>query len=344
MREWIKMSAADRKLVLEDAGLRNSLPAAVLEKDAWVTLLLEALYSLPGISEYLLIKGGTSLSKAYGLIKRFSEDIDFALDRRLLGESFSGTLSKTKIEEKLRPASALFVREQLLPRLHHQLLEMGVPAGEFNIIPKADAEPNADPLPLYVNYVPLMSGGDYILPRVEIEVGFRSLMEPAEERTVSSLLSDIYPTASYMGKPVVLQTVRPDRTFLEKVFLLHEQFTQPGERALPRNRMSRHLYDVEQLMDTEYAKQGMADKELYNHIVEHRKLFTPVGKDARYEQHGPATIIVVPPPAFVSDWEADYRALTESMVTGTVFHPFPTLLQRLRELQARFRAVAITGG
>lgn len=333
MIEWIHMPEAEQKQILTQVALAAKLPEQAIEKDIWVTLLLQALFSLPGISEHLLFKGGTSLSKAYGLIDRFSEDIDFALDRKLLG--FDGPLSRTAIDKKLRPASADFIRSQLIPQLTARLQEIGVPDDKYRIATKPDVVDDADPLPVYVYYHSVLHPSTYLGDKVEIEIGARSLMEPAEARKVQSLIAGVYPQAPFAGQSFAVTTVWPGRTFLEKVFLLHEQFLLPPDKALPKNRMSRHLYDVEKLMDTHYAQEAMGDTELYRHIVEHRQHFTPV-RGIAYDQHGPATVNFLPPAAVVQNWRADYNALAENMIGGTVLS-FDVLIGRLMTLQERFR-------
>ena len=333
MIELINMKEEERQQILTQVAAQTGLPEGAVEKDMWVTLLLEALFSLPVIGVHLLFKGGTSLSKGYGLIDRFSEDIDFALDRKLLG--FKGELSRTTITKKLRPASALFIRDILVPQLRARLVKMGLSDASFEIIPKPDAVNDADPLPVYVYYKTLFQQSEYLSNRVEIEIGLRSLMVPAEIKIVRSLINEAYPTASFSGTPFPVLTVLPGRTFLEKVFLLHEQFLLSPEKALPKNRMSRHLYDVEKLMDTEYARQAMENAELYKEIIAHRQLFTPV-PTIQYDKHLPLYIDFIPPASVSQAWRTDYASLAENMIGGHALG-FDDLLSRLEELRSRFR-------
>ncbi len=334
MVAWFKLSKNQKQAIITNVANTKGLNEQVVEKDIWVTLVLEALFSLPAIGSHLVFKGGTSLSKGYNLIDRFSEDIDFAIDRRYLG--FEGEkLSNTQIKN-LRKASAIFAKDTLTPQLSVRLLDIGVPAEDFKVFCSADEQPDADPLPVYVEYKSVAGASPYLADKVILEVGARSLMEPAESRQIRSLVADVYAGQDFAGVPFEVSTVLPARTFLEKIFLIHEQFLLNEPRP-PRNRMSRHLYDIEKLMDTFHAADAFNDKELFDHIVAHRKAFTPV-KGITYDKHTPQEINIMPPQEVMSLWEKDYSQFIEHMVVGRKLG-FDDLIARLARLQSRMREV-----
>jgi nucleotidyltransferase AbiEii toxin of type IV toxin-antitoxin system len=332
---WIKLSKDQKQAIITNVANQKGLNEQVIEKDIWVTLVLEALFSLPGISNHLVFKGGTSLSKGYNLIDRFSEDIDFAIDRKFLGFG-DAALSNTQIK-KLRKASFTFTKQTLAPKLSARLLEMDVPAEEFKVRFSANEEPDADPLPIHIEYKPVSGISAYLADKVILEIGARSLMEPAEAKQIKSLLADVYLGQDFAGKSFEVTTVLPSRTFLEKIFLIHEQFLL-NEQKPPRNRMSRHLYDIEKLMDTIYAVNAFKDKVLFEHIVAHRQMFTPV-RGITYDKHTPSEINILPPEEVITFWEKDYSEFIEHMVVGKTLG-FDELIKRLVQLQERLREVS----
>lgn len=157
--------------------------------------------------------------------------------------------------------------------------------------------------------------------------------EPFELRTISSIISAYFPeddNETECSIPVVL----PSRTFLEKAFLLNEEFQKPEPRSL---RMTRHLYDLEKLMDTDFGKTALSDMELYRKIVEHRRKFYHVGY-ADYDKDYPEFIEFLPPERCIKQWEADYGEMLEHFVYGERLS-FANLLKRIAELQTRFRTL-----
>ena len=189
------MSITEQRLVMEQTAIRLSLPVQAVEKDLWVTTILQILFGLP-CAKNLVFKGGTSLSKVWELINRFSEDIDLAIDRSLF--DLEGDLTKKEVK-KLRKASSVFVREELC----HQLQEA------VNNTPLKDrctieAQPDGDgestypePRILFVRYQSVFNDKlNYIEPIVKIEAGSRSLLEPAEDKRISSMVENTFPTVS----------------------------------------------------------------------------------------------------------------------------------------------------
>lgn len=335
MVSWITLPNKQKLAILSQVANAKGISEQVVEKDAWVTLVLEALFSLPDIAEHLVFKGGTSLSKGYNLIGRFSEDIDFAIGRDFLGFN-APSLTNSQIH-KLRKASSDFIKDRLVPQLRARLLEMGLPESTFSITWNEHAQPDTDPLPVNVEYKSVAGTSQYLAPdKVILEISARSLLEPAEARQIKSLIGEIYPHQVFAGNSFDVPTILPTKTFLDKIFLLHEQFLQP-EQSPPRNRMSRHLYDVEKLMSTKYAMQALKDRELFEHTVAHRKSFTPI-KGISYDKHTLADINILPPEEVLSLWEKDYSELVTHMVVGEALD-FKMLIGRLQALQNDMRQI-----
>lgn len=293
-----------------------------------MTLALNIIFSL-SYSKHIAFKGGTSLSKAWNLIERFSEDIDLVIDRKYLG--FEGLLSKTQVK-KLRKASCSFNGSEFYNDINDALIELGVQ--DYKLVVQETKDTDTDPLIIELRYQSLTEISDYLRPRVLIEIGARSLMEPVENKAIISMVSEEFRELPFAETEITIPVVTPKRTFLEKVFLLHEEF-QKDIKFIRVERMSRHLYDLEKLMDTIHGIEALKDIELYNTIVAHRKNFNAI-RGIDYTKHTPKSINIIPPEERMKDWEKDYKTMQESMFYGTTLS-FNKLMDRISELNARIK-------
>jgi len=163
------------------------------------------------------------------------------------------------------------------------------------------------------------------------------LREPFENRPVLSLLDETYPEATFFQKTVQIPSVLPERTFLEKVFLLHEEFQRPEEK-IRVDRLSRHLYDIYQISKKEYADKALQNKELYETIVKHRHSFTRLG-GVDHNLHQPQTIDFIPPKELLPEWEADYKTMQEQMIHGDS-PKFTELIASLTALKGKINTLS----
>jgi len=332
---WIGLNDADRRTILEQTSVRTGYIVQAVEKDWWVTTVLEALFSLP-FANQLSFKGGTSLSKCWGLINRFSEDIDIAVTREQLG--FTGVLSKNQINDRVRRALCSFVREELPDRIDNMLLSMGIPREWFRTEVIRTPVSTVDPESIYIYFNSLFPAVEYMPASVKIEVSGRSMTEPVETVTIKTLVAEQFPAAPYADTTFPVTAVVAKRTFLEKAFLLHETFHQQG--VPPRvERMSRHLYDLEKMINTQVETGALADTALYRDIVEHRRQFIGLN-NFDYNTLWPATLSFLPPVEQAAAWESDYRSMQTNMIPGAS-KPYAELIERLTELNKRFTAVSI---
>ena len=324
---WLTLSKERRIEILNQATELTGLPSVAIEKDWWVTLALNASFSLP-YSKNIVFKGGTSLSKGWNLIERFSEDIDLAIDRTFFG--FDGNISKTQIKN-LRKQSCEFISTIFLADLT-KILTKWKAIEECKLIAQPVKDSDKDPQVIEIHYNSVIDTSEYLPQRVLIEVSSRSLMEPIEERQIISILSENFPQQSFGTVPFAIPTVLPQRTFLEKIFLLHEEFSQEAEK-IRIDRLSRHLYDLEKLMDTEHGIEALKNTVLYNNIVAHREKFNPL-RGLDYANHIPRKIKIIPPEEVVKDYKRDYEAMTSFMIYGEPLK-FDHLIKRLLQLQIR---------
>jgi hypothetical protein len=324
LSEWLKMTDANKRNIFAETARQKALPISSIEKDWWIVHTLFAVFSTE-YADKLIFKGGTSLSKAWNLIERFSEDIDLALDREFLG--FTDNLSSSEIR-KLRRASYEFISTRFVSALDLSFKEIGFE----NVMVKPQQVVNHDQDPLIIEiYYPKLTERDlYLRPDILVEIGSRSLKEPYSQQNISTFVSEIFAEMPFTENPLIAPTVNPERTFLEKVFLLHEEYQRPPEK-IRVERLSRHLYDIEKLSRTSYFQIALTNKELYNTIVMHRERFSRVG-GANYEKHSPEHIRIIPPEHLLSLWEDDYEKMKNSMIYGEKLS-FEELIKRIKNVQ-----------
>jgi hypothetical protein len=308
--EWLGLLRQRKIDILNLVSNRTGLPPIAVEKDWWVTLALFCTFNQK-YSSHIVFKGGTSLSKGWNLIERFSEDIDLAIDRKFFG--FEGEISKSQIN-KLRKKSCAFISKDFVSGLSKSFSYLKV-IDECEIKPQITGESDRDPQVIEIYYNSVLEKSDYLPSRVLIEVSSRSLMEPCEEREINSLIGEAFNDQSFTTESFKISTVLPQRTFLEKVFLLHEKFSLL-QNKLGAERLSRHLYDLERLMDTEYGIAALKDDILFENIVNHRKIFNVI-RGLDYSNHTKGKIQILPPDIVIKEWESDYNAMKENMFLAT---------------------------
>jgi hypothetical protein len=255
-----------------------------------------------------------------------------AIDRKFFG--FEGDISKTQIR-KLRKQSCEFISTEYLKDLTQTLTDWGA-ITECELFAQPVNDSDKDPQVIEIHYNSVVDTSEYLPQRVLIEISSRSLMEPTESREINSILSVNFPKMDFATDTFKIPTVLPQRTFLEKIFLLHEEFSQESEK-IRIDRLSRHLYDLERLMDTQHGLTALQDKKLYDNIVAHREKFNPL-RGLDYGNHTPYKIKIIPPDAIIKEYESDYSEMTKFMIYGEALK-FKTLLNRIIELQKRINSL-----
>lgn len=332
MNNFLILPELQRRNVFSAIAHKVGLPAQIVEKDFWVTAVLNILFHSP-LSEHLVFKGGTSLSKGWKLIERFSEDVDLAVNPLVFGIT-EGDLSKKQIK-KLRKASSLFVLEELSPMLNNEFLNLGL-----NSFISCEAQPNGlgdntypEPRRIYIHYKSVFINTiNYIRPDIVLEISARSLLEPAEPIAIKSIIAEHITISPLFC--TLINTAIPAKTFLEKAFLLHELFSTPNQK-INAERKSRHLYDLFVMMNKDFAKSAICDNQLWESIRHHREVFTSV-HDVDYTPDVRSRIQLVPGEEFINLWKKDYDDMRESMIYGEK-PTFEELIAGMQQLQNRFR-------
>ncbi len=340
--KFIDLSKDDRIDVLDRVSTElNIRQREVIEKDWWVTAVLRAMYCLP-YAQHLSFKGGTSLSKCWHLIDRFSEDIDIAIDREYLG--FNGTLSKTQVNDKLRRATCSFVRETMQHDIAEQLYKSGIAKDKFHVNVDITPISTTDPETININYDSVLTfsigveNGLYVLPKVKVEVSGRSMSEPVNEVALDSMIDQVYPKAPFAESKFNVRAVLPERTFLEKIFLLHEEFAKPKD-LIRVERMSRHMYDIGQMLKTPIVEKAIYNEQLYYQVVEHRRTFIGL-RGFDYDTLYPDSLNIIPPEIIMEQWKTDYENMRLHMIYGESIS-FEELVTNLKCLNDKIKGVRI---
>lgn len=337
-RLWLNNNTLDRLAMLQqtEAG-HPRINQVAIEKDWWVTVTLKALFQTE-CCEALVFKGGTSLSKGFNIIERFSEDMDLAISH-----SFFGIEKTSKSQrEKLRKMARAYIHETLSIQIDAKLKEMGITSYRIENVNKVrdkngewrPIDSDKDPTVILLHYPSIIEDAiAYIPPRVKIEISTLSMDEPTELREIHSLVEESFEGEDTEANCKV-RTVVPTRTFLEKLFLLAEEFQKKKPRSV---RMSRHLYDLEKLMDTQYGREALSDSSLYDAVVEHRRTYYDL-KYVNYDLHNPSTINFMIPKKELEAWKTDYADMRRFFIFGQSLE-FDMLMQRMETLQKRVRAI-----
>ena len=332
LQEWHKLSAEEKYFYINETALKVKLPFQAVEKDWWVTHSLAVIFSM-SCAKSLIFKGGTSLSKAWKIIERFSEDIDLVLDREFLG--FAGGLNKKQIH-KLRYASYEFLTEKFTPELQQKFNELGFT--DVLVKPREVTNHDQDPLVIEIYYPKLIEKNIYLRPDVLVEIGSRSLKEPFSSCKFKTFVAENHSDKSFADNEITIPTVNIERTFWEKVFLLHEEYQRPAEKRRVE-RLSRHLYDIEKISQTPYFQKALSDNNLYKTIVAHREKFSPL-KGIDYTKHIPQFINIIPPENLLSLWEKDYAEMRESMIYGEKLS-FNELIDNVKQINSKINKIEL---
>lgn len=326
MRNVAKLSRNDREELFIVTAREVNLPEAMVEKDFWVCWTLDYLFHESPWKDNLAFKGGTSLSKCHNLIQRFSEDIDLILDWRLLESAKKDPWAErsknqqNKLNEAMNQETAVFLKNVFIPKL----------SADFELL-------LSDPFRLYIDEkdpqtvcfeYPRSFADTAILPMVRMEIGALAAWTPTKETKVRSYAAQQYPDVFAQPDTDIL-TVLPERTFWEKVTILHkEAFRTNGVFPL---RYSRHYYDLWCMDHSEVKTNAYADTELLERVVTFKTRFYPAG-NAHYDEAKPGTMHLMPPEDCMKQLRDDYEHM-RNMIFGDrpEFDEIMACIQRLEE-------------
>jgi hypothetical protein len=298
--------AADRRDLFSETASRLGMNPAIVEKDFWVCWILKHLFAEPILKDQMVFKGGTSLSKVFGLIDRFSEDIDLILDWRLLGyghdegnDPYQAIQSKTKqsrYNQEMNAKAAAYIRGTLLGQLS-QLF-----AAISGIAASIDEDDSHTVNVIY----PAAFLAEYIRPAVRLEIGPLASWIPSSAHTIRAYAAQSFPGA--FNDPVcAVVAIDADRTFWEKATILHQEAHRPG--IIPV-RYARHYYDLFKLADSPVKQAALSDLALLRSVVEFKERFY-YSSWAHYDLAKPGSFRLSPPQSQIAALERDYREMRD---------------------------------
>ena len=317
-----RLPAAERSALFAETAARMKTTPAVAEKDFWVTWVLDRLFADAELARLLMFKGGTSLSKAYRLIERFSEDIDLILDWRTLSAGLGNEdplaeRSKAK-QEKLNAAindqAQAVIGGELLTRIAGALGELCQCAIALD-----------DPHVIEIRY-PASFPDRYLRPELRLEIGPLAAWLPHEEKMIGSYAAEQFPQV-FARRECAVRVIKAERTFWEKATILHHEAHRPKGNPQPL-RYSRHYYDLARMAAAPVKDAALANLDLLAEVVAFKQRFYPRGW-ARYDLAVPGSLRLVPEGHVLAAVEADYGAMS-----NMIFGPVPTFGEIMASLRA----------
>ncbi len=313
MDRFASDGAEQRDEAFQEAAARLGMSKAIIEKDFWVCWSLKQLFALPSFGDHMIFKGGTSLSKVYDAIHRFSEDVDLSLKRAKLGfegdrdpenPDLSGRKRKTLLQE-LQEAAEAEVSGPLLAEI-----QAACDANldhEFSLtVDPGDAQT------LLFAYPSLSDGsGGYVKPIVRFEFGARGVHLPVEVRRISPYVHQAFPDLLGSGG-VDVKVLSVERTFWEKATILHMLYHQDPAKPLA-SRMSRHYYDMAQLIGHEAKARALGSLSLLEQVAHHKSVFFKATW-ANYEDAKPGSPRLMPNADLTSALRWDYSGMREMII------------------------------
>jgi hypothetical protein len=331
---FLELPPDERRLYIEQAAIRRNVSAVVLEKDFWVCWLLGLLFD----SEFagsLVFKGGTSLSKVFGVIERFSEDIDLSLAPEFLKLPEAGT-SRTQANKwmtKAEAACAQAVKRQIAPALE---------AAAEAVLGKRDGgwfefltDPNTNSPVLLFHYPSVQPAGfEYLRRAVKLEFGSLTDQQPVGRHPVRPWVAEVLSVAfpDWQCEVVALEV---ERSFWEKATILHTEYHRPAGKPAP-DRFSRHYADTAALARHPVAGRAVDQHDLRDRVVAWKGQF--FGSSwASYHLAKPGTFRLVPPPARLPALRRDYQAMRDMYLSEPA--PFDDILATLADLEKRINPI-----
>ncbi|MBN2581006.1 MAG: nucleotidyl transferase AbiEii/AbiGii toxin family protein [Pirellulales bacterium] len=334
MDDFARLSSKERQRYFGEASERLDLTAQIIEKDFWVCWCLKRLFLLPEFQGHLTFKGGTSLSKVYHVIERFSEDVDVSIERAFLGfggrnepEAASSKKQQHHRIEALQQKCQEAIAEQLEPQLRQAIASALATDGGWSL----EQDPHdPDGQTLLFQYPPAIASSlsPYFASSVKIELVARSDAFPVESASISPILCNAFSDA-LQEKHCVVRALAAERTFWEKATILHMLHHAPDEGKLKPG-MSRHYYDVYEMAQSSVFERAMKSIDLLRRVAAHKSVFFKAAW-ANYDTARPGTLCLMPCDVIVQGLKTDYQAMRE------MFHseppPFDEILSSLLDLE-----------
>lgn len=329
------LSVRDRESFFDATVDKSSMPFEIIEKDFWVVWILERLFSLSSLKDHITFKGGTSLSKVYRIIQRFSEDIDLSIEKEFFGfdmaNDFEKAMSRKKqrsVLDNLSNACSQYVQNDLISILRVAISEKLETFDGWRL--EVDTE-DPDGQTLQFEYPSATEKNAYIRPSVKIELGARSEHWPVSKNKIQSYVKLIL--KEKVNEPDVwVKVLEAKRTFWEKATILHQYAHLPHDKKLPL-RISRHYYDFFCLLNSDTKACAIADDSLLDIVAIHKSIYF-ASAWANYKAAQKGSLKLSPPSLLLAGLEKDF-SLMQDMFFGNI-PEWNTILQVIGDFELEF--------
>lgn len=319
MYDLANLPKNELEAILQEVSSAKGLSKAIIEKDLWVCTVLDYLFTKSPWRGYLAFKGGTSLSKAYNLIERFSEDIDLILDWRVIGYGKTEPLEERsanqqdKLNKEILAKTSEFLQTTFIPKIKEDLSELI--SQDLQIIYEDDA--------VIIGYDNAYADAS-ILHAIRLEIGALAAWTPTQNVTIRPYIAETYPN-QFGDAFVEVRATTSERTFWEKITILHREAFRPESSPLPP-RMSRHYYDVYRMAKLGVLDRALQDPDLLDQVVTFKAKFYPQ-KWAHYELAKLGTLHLAPPTYNVKPLQRDYATMA-----GMIYGKRPEFEELMKEI------------
>ncbi|MBI5751769.1 MAG: nucleotidyl transferase AbiEii/AbiGii toxin family protein [Hydrogenophilales bacterium] len=321
MESVARLSSAERRELFAETAARKRMTPAVVEKDFWVCWTLGRLFAHPDLSRLLMFKGGTSLSKVFNLIERFSEDIDLILDWRVVAGADDPLATRSNTQQEVLNKA---IDAKALDHIAGKLLVAVAQA----IAPVCRCELAVDDRhALNVGY-PAAFSDEYLRPEVRLEIGPLAAWLPYDSYKIRPYAAEVFPQL-FAQADCAVQAIRAERTFWEKATILHQEAHRAEANQQPP-RYSRHYYDLAMMAASPVKGMALADLALLEDVVSFKQRFYPRGW-ARYDLAKPGTLKLAPSGYVLTALAKDYAQM-RNMIFGR-YPGFDEIIETLRTLE-----------
>jgi len=324
MKKVAAFGQAELSEIFNETAARKGITPAAAEKDFWLCRVLMIIFEHPELSPVLRLKGGTSLSKCYGITERFSEDIDLVLDWTVLTDEKPIKKSKTqqdRFNKRLNDLAAEYIKKEILPRL----------GKDIDSVCSAEVD-TSDGLIINIGY-PKAFDNEYLRPVIRLEIGPLAAMVPSGKFPVRPYAAEALPDL-FEAPEVLVETIKAERTFWEKATILHAEAHRPEGRA-QQDRYSRHYYDVYRMLGSEAGINAVGDEKLLSEVVSFKARFYPSGW-ANYGSAVKGTLKLVPGGEMLKKLKTDYGQMRE-MIFGN-YPDFDSVIGKLTKFEGDFNS------
>lgn len=335
---YFQLSAEDQSGLLAQASIHTGRSQGVIEKDIWVSVVLRELFSMPD-RKRMAFKGGTSLSKVFSVIHRFSEDIDITIDFQELGCGLTpaemGGLAggaRRRLSDELKAQVKAYVADTVQPYLLAQLQALGC-SGECTVTISGRDEDT-----LLVGYPSRVAERDeYMLDHVKVEFGGRNIIDPNAEHTIAPDVTDLFPGVDFPTATGVV-VLAAERSYWEKVTLIHDECNRGLQQG--SSRQSRHWYDLVMLSRHASGQRAIGDLALLADVIGIKQIFFRRAT-SRYEDCLAGGLVLIPDGESLKQLAQDYARMDKAKMFNEHFVPLDEILAELTALQDQINRIAL---